>query len=603
MFWALIANMNEENITTIHMDTFTSLPEDLSKLERIDRLEMQRTTIQAQFTYENRVKTRIGKKLIYENQQEAANEVIAAYEKGAVWATIVAQPGTGKTGTALSVMRQVGQHSDDNVCVAVEDTFLCTGMSDIDWEHQFSLSVLPIFRDNIYHRGKLAKQATRLAGIRTGLIITDECHIACSDGMVVHKTLHAAGLLDISELERRNMRMLDISATPEAVLHDLKKWGNRAAMVVIKPGPLYKGFRAMLDENRIRDAPVFRTYEEVVSFLKTMDDRFRTTSKKYFIMRVFSTKVRDTEYRTWIERASITLGWEHPWNHDSNDRKDDIDNRMKNAPAKHTIILVKGFWRASKRLERTHIGMTYENKPKTRDTTSTAQGLAARLCDNYEYYGDQLNPDLRPLIYCDKGAIEQYLNWFENDCDYGKVDYDAPRIRSRASDGRVIARASKVHHSGVKGLEEVSDDDENTNGNYLLSPSFDSITAAKDWASTNLLYASYPMNLHYQSCTRTPCCTDPTGEKLYYRYRSEMKRIMTESEFRADTSGRGIRLDTGGHAGSQAACIMPVCIDVVAGANTAGRIWPVTVGDAGMKHIVVFKKSFLRSPNGGAGRE
>jgi hypothetical protein len=568
--------------------------EELARLDRIDRLHMQCDRIQAEFTCETRIRGRIGKQLIYTNQEEAANKCIQAFQAGAVWVTLVAQPGTGKTGTALSVMRQLAQHPDPDMCVSVDDIVLCTGMSDIDWEIQFSQSVLPSFRENIYHRGKLAKQAVRLAGIKTGLIITDECHVACGTDMVVHKTLDAAGLLDILELERRNMRMLEISATPEAVLYDLKKWDNKAAMVIIEPSSLYKGFGTMLAENRIHDTPSFETYDQLLDFLRSMDNRFRTTTKKYFIMRVLNTTTRDTDFRLWIERASDALGWNRPWNHDSTDRTDDIDTKMKTAPLKHTIIIVKGFWRASKRLERTHVGMTYETKPKKRDTTTTAQALGARLCDNYEYSGDQEHRDLRPLVFCDKGAIEQYIKWFENGCDYSLSLYEAPRIKSK--DGHVTARASKVHHSNVKGLEDVEEDDVSV-VDYDVSQIFDDVPTAKEWVGSNLTCPCAEMKLHYENCQEpntVRCCIDPIGQRTFIRYRGANKAIVTYEQLRGAPN---IGLE-----GNSKARIQPVVMDIGQGVNTSARVWPVTESSA-IKYAVVYKKSF-RKPvaAGGAGR-
>ena len=51
----------------------------------------------------------------------------------------------------------------------------------------------------------------------------------------------------------------------------------------------------------------------------------------------------------------------------------------------HTIIFIKGFWRASKRISMKHIGATYEPIPIQRDISVTAQSLTARFCNNYEY--------------------------------------------------------------------------------------------------------------------------------------------------------------------------------------------------------------------------
>jgi hypothetical protein len=150
-----------------------------------------------------------------------------------------------------------------------------------------------------------------------------------------------------------------------------------------------------------------------------------------------------------IYHAATILGWKHT-THNSETRISEIDEIMEHAPTHHTIIFVKGFWRASKRIVRKHVGGTYETVPKKRNTTATAQSLAARFCDNYEYSGDELNIDLRPTHYTDLHAIEEYLNWFDNDCDYTLANYTSARIKSKG--GEVDAKPSKMHPSNYRNL-------------------------------------------------------------------------------------------------------------------------------------------------------
>ena len=77
--------------------------------------------------------------------------------------------------------------------------------------------------------------------------------------------------------------MLDISATPDAVLQDYKKWDEKKyAIIKIKPGPTYKGFEVMLEENRIIDAPNLEDIEDYHKLLNFLDERYKNTTKKYF---------------------------------------------------------------------------------------------------------------------------------------------------------------------------------------------------------------------------------------------------------------------------------------------------------------------------------
>tara|TARA_Y100000992_G_C21260701_1_gene491133 strand:+ start:180 stop:1838 length:1659 start_codon:yes stop_codon:yes gene_type:complete len=388
-----------------------------------------------------------GKKFIYPNQQEAADKCIEAYKNGAVAVCLIAQPGTGKTGTAQAVMIHMTTNPNDEEIIYSENIINCTGMSDNDWEQQFKDSVLPAFKDNIFHRQNLIKQKDKLMKLKDGLLQIDECHIASGSKMSIAKILKEAGILDLNVLEMRNIKMLDISATPDAVLHDYEKWGNKCAIIKIKPGPSYKGFEVMLNEKRIIDVPNLEDLKDYYELLEFLDERYKNSTKKFFPFRLL-----DQVKINILQNVCDDKDWNY-LNHNSNERIDEIDTIMKNPPTKHTIIFIKGFWRASKRLLMKHVGATYEPIPRIRNVSVTAQALPARFCDNYEYSGDQLDINLRPLHYCDKGAIEQYVEWFNNDCDFSVSKYKSNRISSNGK-GKVNAKPTKVNSKIVSGIND-----------------------------------------------------------------------------------------------------------------------------------------------------
>jgi len=394
-----------------------------------------------------------GKKFIYSNQQDAADKCIEAYKNGAVAVCLIAQPGTGKTGTAQAVMIHMTTNLNDEEIISSENIINCTGMSDNDWETQYKNSVLPAYKDNIFHRQNLIKQKDKLQLLKNGLIIPDECHIASGSKMTIAKILKEAGILNINVLEMRNIKILDISATPDAVLHDYTKWGTKCAIVKIQPGPSYKGFEVMLEENRIIDAPNLEEIEDYYELLEFLNERYKNTTKKYFPFRLL-----DPSKIKILENVCEEFDWDY-LNHNSDERIDEIDNLMKTPPKKHTLIGIKGFWRASKRIYMKHVGATYEAKPKKRDVSVTAQALTARFCDNYEYSGDQLDINLRPLHYCDKEAIEQYVDWFKNDCDFSVSKYKSHRISSNGK-GKVSSKETKVNIKIVGGINNDNNDNE-----------------------------------------------------------------------------------------------------------------------------------------------
>jgi hypothetical protein len=371
--------------------------------------------------------------------------------------------------------------------------------------------------------------------------------------------LGEAGILDITTLVDRGVKMLPISATPEAVAEDLKRWGNLAARVILEPGPDYKGFQVMMAEKRIRSPPDISTYEKALEFLRFLQTRYEKTTKKYFPMRITSAVIR-----SHIERAAATLKWAVPIIHDSAPRVADIDEMMRKAPTEHSIIFIKNFWRASKRLEFVHVGASYESSTKGRRNTSvTAQALTARFCNNYKYSGDQVNINFRPLHFCDVGAINQYIAWVENGYDYRKAAYTSTKLTSRGDGRKPKSKPSKVHEENVTGLDKDDASVEEPIRDYELSTTFPSSEKAKQWfieesAKSPSLYETPGKATSYGMYN-----SDGTTGKTHIKYRGGLRAIQSDAETRKAT-------------------------DLGWGVKSSARIIPVFT-DAGIGFIVIYK--------------
>lgn len=422
------------------------------------QLEDQRETLQMQYRQKLRLLQlkRAGAQIVYANQAEAATEIVRQFiELKKLWIVLVAPPGAGKTGVILDVLRLLGQHPDAMYQIHIKNMLLITGMSDNDWSKTMKDGMLDALHPTIHHRGELRRMES-LETMRNGIIVTDECHVACQVDQTIDKKLKSAGLKNIDTLKRRNMQMLDVSATPEGVLYDLSRWREHAAVVVLKPDGKYKGFQSMLDEERLRSAKDFDIdkAEDAEKLIKLFDDRYKDSqTKKYFAFRLGqSATARDN-----IRDACKKFGWTEPENHDSKDRVENIDAQMENAPLNHKVFFVKGFWRASKRLVRQHVGGTYEAPTARSDDTSKSQGLTARFCNTFDWAGEQTNVALRPLHFDDLDSINRYLAWWDAGVDYTQAAYIAPRMRSNGS-GAVSAPKSKVHPGTVHGVEVVDED-------------------------------------------------------------------------------------------------------------------------------------------------
>ena len=482
-----------------------------------------------------------GKQLSYPNQKEAAFEAIGAFDSGKQVVCLIAQPGTGKTGASLEITYRMGTHPSDDKIIDLNNNIMLCGMNDKGWKTQMKENMLPLLKDNIYHRGELKQKPVtkKLQELENGLIGIDECHIASGTKMTIDTELKKAGLLNINYLIDKNIKLLIISATPESMLDDINKWGDKAKLVILKPGPLYKGFQVMIDEGRIRDAPELTTETHVKNFLDIFEERYHGVSKRFFIMRGLTDDVLH-----WIHSYSVLNHWAKLRHYDSVDAIEDIDELMASSPDKHTIISIKEYWRASKRVKHTWIGGTYEKPPKQRNTSATAQGLTARLCDNFEYEGELLNQDFRPLHFCDVTAIEEYLNWYNNECNYSAVTYTSAHIKSK--NGKVKSRKSVLHSSNIANLVQVPDETTlSMVDNYKISEFFPNRSEARQWGNTNINWDG-EWNTRQRTPTNVnPCNLDGRKGNTHIRSRGSSYLIPTLEEFRVERDfskfGYGVR--------------------------------------------------------------
>jgi len=499
----------------------------------------QRANISNAYRQKNELLQLEGRRVTYDNQQEAALKIIQHYMSGKLAVVLVAQPGAGKTGVIVELQYLLGTHNNDEMFVFAENFHTISGMSDCEWKKQTQSNVLDIqkLRDNVRHRGEVHEIKETLRNLEGGVVAADECHVAAGKNMTLAKVLTEAGMLNVTLLEAKRNRLLEISATPEGVMTDLETWGDKAAMVLLIPGEKYKGFQTMLDEQRIRNAPMITSEEIAMNMLRFFDNRFAAVTKKYILIRT-----EDAPTIAHFKAAARRLDWDVK-HHDSQDKIENADAMMRIAPPKHTIIFIKGFWRASKRLIRDNVGGTYEQPPKKRNTTATSQGLTARFCDTFDYTGSWLNPHLRPIHFCDMGAVEEYMNWIQGGCDYRNSDYNASRMKSK--DGRVKAPKSKVHHTNVEGLNPVFDERDDVPVEYSLSPTFATRDLAHQWILPKINWAGDWNTTNSRVINVTPCFEDGSPGNTHIRSRGASVPIPIEQAFRMSQDfsrfGAGVR--------------------------------------------------------------
>ena len=84
---------------------------------------------------------------------------------------------------------------------------------------------------------------------------------------------------------------------------------------------------------------------------------------------------------------------------------------------KHTVILIKNKWRASKSFPDKYIGVVHDRFTKNKLQFATeVQSLAGRMVGH-----GKLQAKKKPIIYCQVRCIHEYINLFNNNFDYEKT--------------------------------------------------------------------------------------------------------------------------------------------------------------------------------------
>lgn len=383
------------------------------------------------------------KKLVYDNQKEVAFEIVNCFMNETVHlAVLIAEMQVGKTGACLETAYRMCTHIDDDKVIDKSNVFIITGLSDKEWKEQTKMSMIRSFEDNVFHRGNFKDKSfiLKLTNAHNMLLIIDESHIASCISQEMSKLLKKTNILDLDEIKRRNIRILQVSATPGATLQDALEWGEYSKVFRLFPSPQYVSFSKLFQSGKIRQALDLSNYDNVKKIVSLINDEFKNIPK-YHIFRVKG----DLNIVQNLTKIAVKNNWK-VINHNADDKWD--AKFLAERPDTHTFIMILDLWRAAKQLVDINIGIVHESCVKKSDTSTNAQGLAGRCCGN-----DKRTPGQgTPIIFCSVPAIKQYIAWIDANGSYEDIDkYNSKNINVK--NGIVKSTPAIMHHSNIEGLD------------------------------------------------------------------------------------------------------------------------------------------------------
>lgn len=390
-----------------------------------------------------------GNPLWFENSLDTAYTILAQILDPNVQSiTAVGEPGVGKTAVIHCLIYLLSMLSYEKAihpnCIT-----LTTGMSDTDWYEQllkafklrddaFLMESLYNIKDNhcITHRSNFHKRITWLLNnpeyISNSIFIIDEHHFADDVEMTIDNEFKRLGLTE-EKMKHYNIKIVNVSATPDVSLSIMSKQDNHK-MVILQNGDDYKGFEYYTNRDMILDYTDDIDLEALI--------RKNYSSPRYHFIRA-RTQQEKGVYRENMVSIANNNGWDvikddscHNYylsfKQDENERNAELQGksiiRTYLQPLKHTVILIKNKYPASKRLKLTRFtGLVMEKPAEKMNTTVTCNGLIPR------FWGYENTPDFshnqKPLFICNKSSVDEYIT-FKKDFVYNGKSYTSNRIKS-----------------------------------------------------------------------------------------------------------------------------------------------------------------------------
>jgi hypothetical protein len=390
--------------------------------------------------------------------------------------SLVAVPGSGKTSVVHSLIYDILNLPYQNA-IDTKNISILTGMSDTEWFKQLidnltlmdNRMLIPEMANHtenhcITHRSNFHKRITYILNnlelLNDHIFIIDEFHFADGMRMTIDNELKRLGVTK-QRMKSHNIKIILISATPDVNISIMSRDLKHHRLVLLKTGPNYKGFEYFYNKNSIMH------YDKNLDIGRLIKSKYTTPRYHYIRAR---TSCEKGKYRKEIKNMCQKLDF-HFIEDDSgdghnvyisfNDDNNEIKQRGKNKtiiqtykePNKHTLILIKDKYSASKRLKLTkYTGLICEKFAKRMNASSTCNGLIPR----FWMYGDEpeYNNNEQPLFVCDKVAVKQYIELSKNNFDYTWVNFKGRNIDStihglKEKKGTVYTRVSNIEPINV----------------------------------------------------------------------------------------------------------------------------------------------------------
>jgi len=413
------------------------------------------------------------KSVIYDNQTKTSLEIIAKLQnRKRINVMVIAKTQSGKTGTMLSVIKQYLNQS--TMHIPIENIYIITGLSDTEWTAQTRDRMPAKLQQRVYHRDNLTRNFIKdIKDKKNVLIIMDEIQIAAKDNQTINKIFETAGFYSIQELLKRDIKIIEFTATPDGTMYDMKKWGEYACKITMEPGIGYVGSSKLLESSRVKpykDLCGYNKYTDSINPIvyenikEIKEDIEKYTEPKYHIIRTPNGPKSDKTINNFYSVFSDSDIRHNIIKYDMESEIENINTILANVPDDHTFIFIKEKLRCAKTLHKTNLGVLYERYTKHPNDSVIIQGLLGRAT-GYDDTGDT-------IIYTHIPSIIKYQTLWENNFS------NETNIKwiSNTTKGKSGNMKSKGTFNSVRHMNDLSESSDENDTKYACYPPKDSDT-------------------------------------------------------------------------------------------------------------------------------
>ena len=364
---------------------------------------------------------------------------------GGTVATIVGQMQSGKTGAIFSIINEwlkLDSNHDPN------HVFLLTSLN-LDGPFLQWISRMPkILHDNMAKGVGIKKFVEKTRGIKDALFIIDECHFGAKHDGLLAKFEKTVGLKDFENLKTNNIKICQVSATPDGVLIDsVRSYNFNHKKFDLSPGKGYRGVKQLKAAGQIKEYWSLKTEKgvnDLTGILEMHNLSFGTGLNHgegfYYNIRCPKSK---KDYENCLNNLK---GWANKspfeWNIiEANCEKQNLPD-FKMQPSRPTLVLIKDRLRAGTTVPPQYIGIWFDRKNKNRThPTTIVQGFIGRCC-GYTFLPEHV------CIYTDVKSTNAYIAMIEGGKAIG------PSITTKMIGGVTVSRENThQYHKNIKNLE------------------------------------------------------------------------------------------------------------------------------------------------------